>query len=220
VLKNERRKGVVKMDKKILASMVVIGILALAMGYGTYSYFNDTETSTGNTFTAGTLDLKVNGTDDPIQAFNISNLKPGDIAWPAETYVLTNNGSIAGNVTFCITGIEFLENGLTEPEKDFGDNTEDKGELQDFLWLHIRVEWSGWGGSHHIYDGFANGIPEGVDLIKNGAYPSNIVLNPGESVTITISYRFRDNANHVLNAENLAQSDSISMDLVFGLVQA
>ena len=44
-------------SKKILASIFVIGILAFAMGYGTYSYFSDTETSSGNTFTAGTIDL-------------------------------------------------------------------------------------------------------------------------------------------------------------------
>jgi len=45
------------MNKKILASMFVIGMLALAMGYGTYSYFSSTKTSTDNVFTAGTLTL-------------------------------------------------------------------------------------------------------------------------------------------------------------------
>jgi predicted ribosomally synthesized peptide with SipW-like signal peptide len=47
------------MNKKILASIFVIGMLALAMGYGTYSYFSSTKTSTGNTFTAGTLTLQL-----------------------------------------------------------------------------------------------------------------------------------------------------------------
>jgi predicted ribosomally synthesized peptide with SipW-like signal peptide len=45
------------MKKKILASIMVVGLLALALGWGTYSWFSDTETSTDSTFTAGTLTL-------------------------------------------------------------------------------------------------------------------------------------------------------------------
>ena len=40
---------------KILASVFVIGILGFAMGWGTFSYFSSTQTSTGNTFTAGVI---------------------------------------------------------------------------------------------------------------------------------------------------------------------
>lgn len=44
---------------KILKSSFVILVVAAAVGGGTYSFFSDTETSVGNTFTAGALDLKV-----------------------------------------------------------------------------------------------------------------------------------------------------------------
>jgi len=45
--------------KKILISLSIIGaVAAIAVGV-TFALFNDTETSTGNIFTAGTLDLKV-----------------------------------------------------------------------------------------------------------------------------------------------------------------
>jgi predicted ribosomally synthesized peptide with SipW-like signal peptide len=44
-------------SKKILASMMVVGLLGLALGWGTFSYFSSTQTSTNNTFTAGTLTL-------------------------------------------------------------------------------------------------------------------------------------------------------------------
>jgi predicted ribosomally synthesized peptide with SipW-like signal peptide len=48
------------MNKKIIfVSIFVIGMLALAMGYGTYSYFSSTRTSSGNLFTAGTLNLQL-----------------------------------------------------------------------------------------------------------------------------------------------------------------
>jgi predicted ribosomally synthesized peptide with SipW-like signal peptide len=49
------------MKKIILSSFMVLAVAAIA-GYGTYSYFSDTETSTGNTFTAGSIDLKVDST--------------------------------------------------------------------------------------------------------------------------------------------------------------
>ena len=84
-----------KMNKKILASMAsifVIGILALALGYGTNAWFSDTETSSGNTFTAGTLNL--DGTDMATFTFgSIGNMAPGDITGMA-VIVVKNGGSI------------------------------------------------------------------------------------------------------------------------------
>jgi len=74
-------------SKKILASIVVIGILALAMGYGTYSYFSSTKTSTGNTFQAGILDMKL--VSDPV---SISGLYPGQTA--TLSFKLRNVGDI------------------------------------------------------------------------------------------------------------------------------
>lgn len=45
--------------KKILMSLSVIGAATAALIGGTGAFFSDTETSTGNTFTAGAIDLKV-----------------------------------------------------------------------------------------------------------------------------------------------------------------
>ncbi len=44
---------------KIAKSSFIILAAAAAVGGGTYAFFSDTETSTGNLFTAGALDLKV-----------------------------------------------------------------------------------------------------------------------------------------------------------------
>lgn len=47
------------MNKQILISLSVIGaVAAIAIG-GTVAYFSDVETSTGNTITAGTIDIQV-----------------------------------------------------------------------------------------------------------------------------------------------------------------
>lgn len=48
--------------KRILLSVAVIGAVAAIVVGATTAYFSDTETSQGNTFTAGTLDLKVDNT--------------------------------------------------------------------------------------------------------------------------------------------------------------
>jgi len=60
------------MSKKILISLSVIGIVAAIAIGGTIAYFNDTETSTGNIFVAGSIDLKV---DHLKQTYNGADCK-------------------------------------------------------------------------------------------------------------------------------------------------
>ncbi len=48
--------------KKIIVSLSVIAAVAAIVVGGTIAYFSDTETSTGNIFTAGTIDLKIDHT--------------------------------------------------------------------------------------------------------------------------------------------------------------
>jgi predicted ribosomally synthesized peptide with SipW-like signal peptide len=52
--------------KKVIFSLLMVSLVGAAIGIGTWAYFSDVETSTGNIFQAGTLDLKVDGADDPI----------------------------------------------------------------------------------------------------------------------------------------------------------
>ncbi|MCX6761201.1 MAG: TasA family protein [Candidatus Nealsonbacteria bacterium] len=47
------------MNKKLITSLSIIGVIAAVVIGGTIAYYNDTETSAGNIFTAGTIDLKV-----------------------------------------------------------------------------------------------------------------------------------------------------------------
>jgi predicted ribosomally synthesized peptide with SipW-like signal peptide len=48
------------MKKIFKSALLVLGVAAIA-GYATYSFFSDTETSNGNTFTAGSIDLSLGG---------------------------------------------------------------------------------------------------------------------------------------------------------------
>jgi len=70
------------MNKKLLISLSIIGVVA-AIGIGaTIAYFNDVETSTGNVFTAGTLDLKV---DHIKQTYNDVDCKTCSVTIQSDT---------------------------------------------------------------------------------------------------------------------------------------
>ncbi|MEW6769866.1 MAG: TasA family protein [Bacillota bacterium] len=70
------------MKKKLLLLTLALLLVAGMAGAGTFAYFTDTETSTGNTFTAGTLDLKIkdggsNWNDGIVAEWSMSNMIPG-----------------------------------------------------------------------------------------------------------------------------------------------
>ncbi|MFH1527918.1 MAG: TasA family protein, partial [Bacteroidota bacterium] len=150
------------MNKKILVSLsVIVAVAAIAVG-GTIAYFSDTETSTGNTFTAGAIDLTIDnesyaidytipGYSNPTGAlalstatswdlsdltgklfFNFVDLKPGDIGEDTISIHVNNNDAWMCMSTE-ITATP--ENGVTEPEGqvDNQDNGIFDGELQDAL---------------------------------------------------------------------------------------
>jgi len=58
-----------------LVSLLVIGLASAMLATG-MAHFVDTELSEGNIFEAGTLDLRVNGKEDPFLLFTITNVKP------------------------------------------------------------------------------------------------------------------------------------------------
>ncbi|MHA1483370.1 MAG: TasA family protein, partial [Candidatus Heimdallarchaeaceae archaeon] len=64
------------MNKKIIISLSVIAVVAAVVVGGTIAYFSDTETSTGNTFTAGTIDISVNGENPWSESFTLADMKP------------------------------------------------------------------------------------------------------------------------------------------------
>ena len=72
-------------------SLVVVGtVSALTTG----AWFYDYETSNGNSFTAGSLDLKIDGEDTNVVKFEIDNMVPD--SGLTKTYVLKNDGTIDG----------------------------------------------------------------------------------------------------------------------------
>ena len=79
------------MSKKIIISLSVIGVTAAIAIGGTIAYFNDTETSTGNIFVAGSIDLKV---DHLSQTYNDVDCKTCEVKTVSDTsnMVIERNG--------------------------------------------------------------------------------------------------------------------------------
>lgn len=65
------------MNKRILISLSVIAVAAVVALGATYAYFSSTASVTGNTFSTGTLQIRVNG-QSSITGFTFSNAAPGD----------------------------------------------------------------------------------------------------------------------------------------------
>jgi len=191
------------MNKKILASIFVIGILALAMGYGTYSWFSDTETSTSNTFTAGTLKLDGTGFTSFDLGDIIDNMAPGDLTAYA-TIIIKNDGTLplvwlgdwvitGGNklreaIYIDYAQMEFLKpDGTTawEPTDNFITNGVGSGPYP--TWYNYLASLSTFGVvSLDVWDG-NNGM---------GTTPYEHVgaLEPGYSYKLTVRFGFAPNA--------------------------
>jgi len=70
--------------KRTLTAIVLIGIVVMLAGAGTFAYFSDMGRSYDNVFTAGTLDLKIidwnelTWRDEVTATWTATNMKPGD----------------------------------------------------------------------------------------------------------------------------------------------
>jgi predicted ribosomally synthesized peptide with SipW-like signal peptide len=131
---------------------MIVFVGALVLG-GTQAFFSDTETSTGNTFTAGDIDLRIGNTsyafdynipgyDDPTgefvateltswqitdltieRFFDFIDLKPGDYG---EDTISIEVGSNDAWVCAAANITADLDNDITEPEdEEFGSNSDD-----------------------------------------------------------------------------------------------
>jgi spore coat-associated protein N len=109
--------------KRKIAMLLVSATLAIALlGGGVYAYFSDTETSSGNSLTAGSLDLTIGSSGST--KLTLTNLAPGMSG--ASSIQLTNIGSIGGTLSMLAQHMVDDEGATWEPET--GD-TSNPGEL-------------------------------------------------------------------------------------------
>lgn len=182
---------------KIVKSLIAIAAVSLITVGATSAIFTDQVTSPGNSVTAGTLDLLVNGTDTPAAVFTAANMSPGGpsgwgTAVGAGGVALKNNGSITGRAWFEITNIVV---------------TGGDGSLADRIQPAIQLNEAPWGVTY----------TSGVSLnALNGVRVDVQDLTAGQTVNI-FAYNLWPDAGSVL--DNLAQGQSLTYDVVFHLDQ-
>lgn len=232
--------------KKIIISLSVIGIVSVIAIGATVAYFGDTETSTGNTLTAGTIDLKIDfqcpetGCDWSLRDLNGESffkecdIKPGDsneitLSW----HVYDNNAW--GRLKFA--DIVDYENGCSSSEAKVdstcGDAGVGQGELSQHLtftlWMDegAAVGWQCPDNSNgpcpaDLLEG--DNILNGVETIFAEKTMSQIISDggvqlPGELEGSTTYYL---GVKWSISAEtgNIIQTDSLVGKIIMEVVQS
>jgi len=216
------------MSKKILFSLMAIILAVGLVGAGAFAYFSDTETSTGNTFTAGTLDLLVttsgacsdvgkitvneqgDGLNDSVV---FANLAPGDSG--SITWTITNTGTLPGMVMIHRTLSNDVDGVDTEPELLVDLTPGAAGELDNNMWLISTVTIDGV--STFVYEGnpwYANWMsleatygPEQFDNLPK-LLPANSVL------VVTYNWSIPTTVDDVIQGDTFTLNLEMTLDQV------
>lgn len=241
---------------------MVVFVGALVAG-ATGAFFSDTETSIGNTFAAGDIDLKIDNTSyvtnnagvlvaSPQNSwtladltnqlfFSFADVKPGDIG---EDTISIHAGSNDAFVCMAADITATPDNGTNDPEVAAGDLTPGPagGELQDFLNFSF---WNDDGDNvFEIGETVIPALTGSSSTIFSGAWsPVSSTTIPGGKTRyvakawcfgkLTPSAVLQDNlttSGPLLRgtgftcdgsgANNIAQTDGITVDVSFYAVQA
>ena len=187
----------------------MIAIVGAAAVGATAALYSDTETSNGNTFTAGSLDLSVDGNNGiNTVKWIVGPMVP--LNQPKGTFHLANSGNVGGYLDLENIAVTSHENSIIEPETQAGDVTDPEGELEDVLNLRLFSDnnCDGWISVGDVT--FFNGK---VGTIAS-SYDQNIPIPAGGNACITGIYDWWSTAD-----DNKAMTDSFVLDLTFELGQ-
>jgi hypothetical protein len=210
--------------KAIVIAALVLGIT----GGGVYlstALFSDTENSANNTFAVGTLDLEVgtaNGT--AFESINVANVGADGTVSGTKSWVITNSGTVPGNLTFQVNDIQNFENGCNEPElkkeiADYGAGQQTcgnpglgEGEFGAALAVKVFLD-QGEGFSQVVSSTMAN-ANQAEYATQWNTNAGTVTIPGGESVTVKMDWATDPSAYG-----NEIQSDSLAFGLQYDLLQ-
>lgn len=180
------------MVKKTLISVMVISIVAMLIGLGTFAYFSDTEVSRGNTAQAGTIDIAV-GYEWTGTAM-VSDLKPSEVRYATETVENTGMNPVTVWKRTTVTDTA----GGIHPESEMEEDPNDENNAID---------------EATIYDLMVNNVviiseADGKTVASiSGSWILLGTLQPGASMRVTQSYHMQ------ALTTNWAQGDIMTLDI-------
>jgi len=221
-----------KKMKALLVSIIVVSLMGALVGVGLFAYFNDTETSPNNTFTAGIVDLELdkdgsyyNGVN--CQLFNVTGMHPGDTVEETLSLHVTeaSNPGILEKMTLTVVADSDNDGGSKPPMpalEDYCDGiigngldgTAD-GDLDTFL--SVKLWWDDGDNIHqpaepYIWQGMASFLTANPGYVIDLDYP----INQGTQYYMGWELHFDDATG---DAENIAMTDKWVVDAVFLLKQ-
>ena len=200
--------------KKILGLGVVALLVMALVGGGTWAYFSDVETSTGNVLTAGTLDLNLDGGNTNVVKFTVSNLKPGDS--DNGTWTVRNVGSLTGYLDLESCNITESVGTSTDSELVDEPTHADTTQLGNYLKVHMFVDADNDG----VWDAGETDI-----LGTNAAYAAiNTIVS---SYNLNLPLAATNGTNYITlrwtvdgaSTDNRIQGDSVTLNMTFELQQ-
>lgn len=214
---------------------VIAAVSAVVIG-GTGAFFSDSETSTGNTFTAGAIDLQIDSTavynGQPVPSatwalkdlnptadkfFNFNDVKPGDTGSNSISLHVINNDAW---VCAAISNLVDADNTTTEPEDAPDLDNLVSGEMQENLIVTIWRDNGVGGGTpgNNVQDGTEPTIYTGAPQAGTWAlYDSTTATGPLTGVTtgyVGVKWTLP------LSVGNEVQTDSMTGDISFTVVQS
>ena len=200
--------------KKILVSFMTIALVSALIGGGIYAYFSDVETSTGNTFTAGTLDLNLDGGNTNVVKFTVDDVKPGDSS--GGTWTVANVGNMDGYLD--LESISVSEDIGTTTDPELADEVPpgtDTAQLGNYLMVHMFIDANNNGswdsGETDIFG--TNVSPAAINTIASSYGLDLSLLANGGTNYITLLWSVGT------TVDNRIQGDSVTLDITFELQQ-
>jgi len=191
-------------------TMALVGAL---VGGGIYAYFSDVETSTGNIFTAGTLDLNLDGGNTDVLKFTVDDVKPGDSG--GGTWTVANVGNIDGYLDLESISVSEAIGTTTDPEEADEPTSVDTTQLGNYLMVHLFVDTNdngSWDALETDIFGTA-ATPVAINTIAASyALDLSLVATTGTNyITLTWSV--------ATATDNRIQGDSVTLNITFELQQ-
>jgi len=192
-------------------------VLCLGLIGGAFAYFTDTETSTGNIFSAATMNLKYGINEAPTynntnDYFSISNVYPGQSGTLYISFL--NEGQVdAAHLKMAWNTLVDNENGRYEQEIGAGD-LDDTGDLSPFI--EITQVWIDKDGNTAFDSGIeTNLIPTTVALSALAAGDDLDLgsLAAGATEYVYITWQINTTATSEI------QTDSTTVNALFTLSQ-